>query len=319
MKRKVVKHGSSTLTVSLPSNWAKEYGLKSGDELEVIEEKGRLVVSPQKDLKTIQSSRINIDDWGVLDFRAVSSLFKSGCDVIRIDFKDPSNVTKVEYLVNEMIGFEILQQDENYCILKEVSSPIHAEALDDIIKRIFLLLISISEDYLRTATADKNSALIRNLIKRDQSINKFCNFCRRVMNKKGIIQIKDLPTTYYIVEELENLGDEYKYLGKFLIDNNTSIEKKEVRQILERIHSQLKEFFRLYFKFSKEDSKRFEEENKDLMRSIDSQFRKTKDVASIRLLNHCNRIQGILAKMLGPLLTMKVAEMCSDLNTFTTQ
>ena len=35
MKRKVVKHGTSTLTVSLPSLWAKEYGLKPGDELRI--------------------------------------------------------------------------------------------------------------------------------------------------------------------------------------------------------------------------------------------------------------------------------------------
>ena len=33
MKRKIVKHGSSTLTVSLPNKWAKIHGIESGDEV----------------------------------------------------------------------------------------------------------------------------------------------------------------------------------------------------------------------------------------------------------------------------------------------
>ena len=35
MKRKVNLVGSSTLTVSLPTAWAKERGIKKGDELNV--------------------------------------------------------------------------------------------------------------------------------------------------------------------------------------------------------------------------------------------------------------------------------------------
>jgi len=39
MKRKVSQIGPATLMVSLPSKWAKQFGVKKGSELE-IEEKG---------------------------------------------------------------------------------------------------------------------------------------------------------------------------------------------------------------------------------------------------------------------------------------
>ena len=38
MKRKINLVGQNTLTVSLPTKWAKRYNLKKGDEVEVSEE-----------------------------------------------------------------------------------------------------------------------------------------------------------------------------------------------------------------------------------------------------------------------------------------
>ena len=37
MKRKIVKQGSATMTISLPATWIKKFNLKVGDELEIDE------------------------------------------------------------------------------------------------------------------------------------------------------------------------------------------------------------------------------------------------------------------------------------------
>ena len=42
MKRRIVKQGAATMTISLPAPWIKKFGLKEGDELN-IEEKGKLI------------------------------------------------------------------------------------------------------------------------------------------------------------------------------------------------------------------------------------------------------------------------------------
>ena len=38
MKRKINRVGPNTLTVSLPSKWAKRYGLRKGDEINLEEQ-----------------------------------------------------------------------------------------------------------------------------------------------------------------------------------------------------------------------------------------------------------------------------------------
>ena len=44
MKRKIVKHGPISLTVSLPSKWVKKRNLKAGDEVEVEEHNNGLFI-----------------------------------------------------------------------------------------------------------------------------------------------------------------------------------------------------------------------------------------------------------------------------------
>jgi len=46
MKRKVTLHGPATLSVSLPLKWARMFNVKKGDELEVVEQKDSLLISP---------------------------------------------------------------------------------------------------------------------------------------------------------------------------------------------------------------------------------------------------------------------------------
>ena len=41
MKRKVNLVGQNTLTVSLPTKWAQEHGIKKGIEVELLEDKDR--------------------------------------------------------------------------------------------------------------------------------------------------------------------------------------------------------------------------------------------------------------------------------------
>lgn len=40
MKRKIIKQGHNTLTVTLPSEWTKKLQLGAGDEVDIIENSG---------------------------------------------------------------------------------------------------------------------------------------------------------------------------------------------------------------------------------------------------------------------------------------
>ena len=47
-KRKVSLIGPSTLMVSLPSKWVKEFGVKKGDEINITENGPNLLLESQK-------------------------------------------------------------------------------------------------------------------------------------------------------------------------------------------------------------------------------------------------------------------------------
>ncbi|MBI4451216.1 phosphate uptake regulator PhoU [Candidatus Woesearchaeota archaeon] len=305
MKRKVVRHGSATLTISLPSKWVRKYGIKPGDELSIDEELGKLVLSTDKSVETVREAAIITGEYGLLAGRALCALYKGGCDSIAISLKYPDEIGKLEELMPQLVGFEIMQQSERSVVIKEVSHPAHDVQLDDMIKRTFLLLMSVASDFADNVRKEGGNDVLRNLINRDISVNKFCNLCRRILMKRGMTSINDAPMIYCVVEELENIGDVYKYLAKYILENNVRIKNQEIHEVVRQTNKLLSDFFRLYFKFGKQNAVLCAEDAKRNLARINSLFN-TKVVSDIRVLDYLTQINGSIAKLLGPLLTMKV-------------
>lgn len=308
MKRKVVKHGSATLTISLPAKWAKKFNVKQGDELEISEEKNDLMISTGKEAKCVHEVCIDVDQYGILGARAIAALFKAGCDNINVHYDRIDGISIIEKYLNEFIGFEVMKQKPNSFLLKEISTFSNVDELDNVLKRTFLLLISMAQDCLDSIKSD-NKDLLQKIIHRDATINKFTNYCRRLINKQGITKIKDVPMVYYIVEEIENIGDEYKYMCKFLMAKDVKIDDSELIGLLEDVNKLVNDFFSLYFKFGPEKARKLAEDRDKIAEKINKAF-KTKSADETRFLDYLNRMSLIATNMLGPLLAMKLPEMC---------
>ena len=48
MKRRIIKQGHNTLTITLPSKWAKKFNINPGDEVELIEQGKDLKIATEK-------------------------------------------------------------------------------------------------------------------------------------------------------------------------------------------------------------------------------------------------------------------------------
>jgi len=307
MKRKVVKHGSATLTISLPSKWARKFNVRAGDELEISEEKNNLTISTGKEAKCVNEVCINIDDYGILSARAIAALFKAGCDNINVHHDKIDGMDIIDRYLNEFIGFEIMNQKPRSFLLKEISTFSNVDELDNVIKRTFLLLVSMAQDSLESIR-ENNREVLRKIIQRDSTINKFANYCRRLINKQGLTKIKDMPMVYYIVEEIENLGDEYKYMCKFLLEKDVRIKNRELISLLEDVNRLFDDFFSLYFKFTSARARKLAEDRSQITEKINRAF-KTDNPHEIRFLDYLNRMSLITTNMLGPLMAMKLPAM----------
>lgn len=309
MKRKVVKHGSATLTISIPSKWAKKFAVRSGDELDIDEEDGSLIIKSPAFHESVKETAIDLGQMSVLGRRCLIALFKGGCDTIRISYPDSQVFNEVVMpTLNEFIGFEIMQQSDKHCVIKEISGLTDNTELDSLIRRMFLLIVSLADD-CASAIESGNHELLNDLISRDVTINRVANFSRRLLYKRGAVKAKDLPMTYYIIEELENLGDEYKYMCRYLHDNNIKIKNPEVHRILRQSNGLIKEFHTLYFKFSFDRADKLTCDRDETIKSIGKAF-ETKNVAEVRVLDHLARMSNIVSNMVGPLLTMRLPELC---------
>ena len=110
-----------------------------------------------------------------------------------------------------------MKQKKNYCLIKEISS-VNYEEFDNALRRIFITLASISKDIYdamknkdkRTLESIKNNA--------DKKINKLSDFCQRIINKGGVVEVEKVPQFYALTSLLEEIGDSLMDSTKIIIE-----------------------------------------------------------------------------------------------------
>src|SRR3989338_9424778 len=164
MKRKVIQIANSTQLVSLPRKWAQKYGVKKGDDIEIEEDGSRLIVQTESvvELEKIEIDVSGLDRTSILYY--IQSLYRVGYDEILVKFDDPYTIhlrtgekkkviSVIHEIVNRLTGFEIVQQKENFCLIKDLSD-ISPKEFETALRRIFLLLIDVNKDLLEGVKND---------------------------------------------------------------------------------------------------------------------------------------------------------------------
>jgi len=270
MKRKVVKQGAATLTISLPLGWAKKFKLDSGDELEVDERGNDLLVSAVKS-KVVSLRQLDLTDLDPLINRCFLSLYINGHDEVKFTFKNPELIKQVQKVCGELIGFEIVEAGRSYCIVKQIAAETEQD-FDVIIRRLYLLLKGIFEDGAKVISEKKNEASLNALIARDLDVNKFSNFCLRHLNKKGYKDYSKTLNIYSVILTLEQTGDCLKDFFNHILQAN--VPSKQVIDYYRDVSG----LFSLCYEFTfdtnrikaKQIAKKYDSLKKELMSALDS-------------------------------------------------
>jgi phosphate uptake regulator len=217
MKRKVVQHGPSTLIISLPSNWIKKNDVSKGDELEVKEEGKTLTVSKDEILQdsSITKDVSNFDPLLVNTF--LVRAYQKGYDKINLIHNNVEVLKKIQTKTLELIGYEIIEQNNKYCLIQSISSHIELD-FDNSLRKAFIITKQMLEIAIK-AYKEKDNPTLEGLQIMDLEVNRFCNFCLRQINKEqyiGTEQAQQSHTLYYLIEILEELGDVFKRMALYL-------------------------------------------------------------------------------------------------------
>jgi len=246
IKRKIVLHGSSTLTVSLPSSWAKKHGVRKGDELNVEEHGRELRIGTEKSVG-LGRKKVEIDNFKRLGKHNIASSYRQGFDEIQVVCRDAKQIKEIRDLMSrEITGFEVVRQDSEGLVLKDLTGH-NKNEFDIAVRRMWLLVIDLSRESLE-AIKEGDSQRLSNVKILDQSVNKFCNYCLRILMKNGHSDFKKTPLYYHFVKSLEEIGDRYKDICGLYLTNPERVDRKFVRDFGE-INSHLSEFYGLFYKY----------------------------------------------------------------------
>jgi phosphate uptake regulator len=321
MKRKVVRHGSNTLTVSIPAKWAKSNRISAGDEIEVLDKKNFLTISSQ--MKETHEKTV-IDTRKMNKRVAETSLtgaYSRGYDEVEIIYDSKE---LMDYLIvvmhTALLGYEVFYQSDKRCIIKGISET-QSSHFDSIMRKNFQILDLLAEESLRLIKAKKFNELT-SLFVLERTNNKFTNYLHRVLSRNGAGQ-KDDFFLYAIILLLERVGDIYREICECLPDvpakdlklgelavsgildkeSGPVILRKETFDIYSRTNEMLKKYEHYFYSFDMALANEIESSWKNILFNAQKMSKSSNNSGEIKVLSEL----AILANTFDMLLTQTIS------------
>jgi len=238
MKRKLVKQGAATMMVSLPATWIKQNNLGKGSLVSIEPVDKNLLISP-KALKDIKSET-TIELKGLTESlirTLITNTYRSGYDKINVNYENHKQFKILNNAIKtRLIGFEITLQQRNFCVVENITEP-SDEQFDTIVNKIFYNIHELFEDTKqRFYNKDIN---LENIEEIEERIQKYDNFCRRVISKSKLV-IKKPEFLWTFLTLLVHAQREIYHLNKLLpikISSKTFSFFEETQKLFENVRS----------------------------------------------------------------------------------
>lgn len=286
MKRKIIKQGHNTLTMTLPSEWVKKLNLNAGDEIDLVENSGSLIING-KQHNGFKKTVLDITRLSVpMLWRFFQSAYREGYDEIKLVYdtkkknyegaynyyasqfdyakmgEKPSEklaINMIQELVNRFVGMEIIDHGEGYCVVREMGE-VSSREFDSSLRRIFLLIQDLFDKTISLIKNNKigNISVCKTLHTMDTNIDRFIDYCCRINNKINDSSFqKNKPLMFSTLFLLELLGDEFKYIGNHLAKSKENVD--EALPFAENVKEHFDMYYHLFYKFDIEGAIKFGE------------------------------------------------------------
>jgi phosphate uptake regulator len=298
MIRKLVRHGPSTLIVSLPAKWVKQKGLKEKDEVYVTEEDNYLVIGTDrtKTKESIEMDITNLDRTSVV--LLMHSIYRAGYSSVRFTFQQPETTygrtqKKVLFseiihtITNRLIGFEVSKETNTSIEISEVSY-IDKEEVDKIITRCIILLKDMVESFTEGLKNNDRIQLTRIESKHD-SITKLISYLIRAITRDEYSHRKAAYPMTHILAEIDKIIDIIKYIAREEKDAEEGVTKK-IHTILDSFFSSFKDFEKLFWRYDEKLIAKISS-NRDILKRKVKEI--TKDLSEKEIRITTNLIQAL--------------------------
>ena len=236
------------MTISLPATWIKKYGLVEKDELDMFEDGNKIVLSTGQAIGGKKRIELDATKLGTFTKNNLSHLYMVGYDEVLIHYEDNKILEQIKQRVPDCIGFEIIDQTKNSIHIKSISSELEEE-FNNILRKVFLITKDMAAEVYDALSRKEYNRL--NQIRDMETLNnKFVNFLQRLLAKKGYKQQERTSQMYDMLQNLERVGDEYKYICDSYKDNSKKKDiDKDTLVLFEKINNYFITFYELFYKF----------------------------------------------------------------------
>ncbi len=281
-KRKLIKHGPSSLTLALPRKWLNERNLNKGDSLFVNTEGNKLILSTEEtvNIGKISVNVTNLDRTSLLLY--IQSLYRFGYDEIEVHFDKPSTKhyrkkketsisSTIHKIVNRLIGAEIIQESQNRILIKYITKEAE-EDFKAVLRRAFLLTKEAAESLLN-GIETKNNSILESIEEKHDNINKFVSYCLRLLNKYGHPDVKKTSYFFHIIASLDKLVDILKYNARDAFFYSKKFSKTTL-EIWEMINKSIQLYYELFYKFDNNTINQLSENRDEVKFQIKNNIKK---------------------------------------------
>jgi len=320
MKRRVIKQGRNTLTITLPSKWAQDFNIKAGDELDLVERGNTLFVGVERKSEELKTE-IDISGMEIpMLWRHFMGFYREGYDEIKVKFnpdelydspfkffvshamdrkyvkegKMRRPIEAIQKMMGRFIGFEIIEQHKDHCVIKDMGE-ISSKEFEASLRRVFLLIQQMAED-VNEAMKTKDHKMLEQTHDIDINVDKFHDYCIRVLNKTGFKDVKKSHIMFAILYLLEMLGDEYKDIS-FHIFTDVKTEKVDpcILKLGELVKAMFDNIYSLYYTYSKEKSFELSKQDHEIFFYMPEVYKRAiknqkLSLAELEIANHFKRI-----------------------------
>ncbi len=231
--RKVQKVGYSTLSVSIPMNWAKKMGIKKGDLVFISEENDgalRLTPEPSKaeDSKVYVVNVDRCDNTKILE-RVIVGSYVLGRNMIRVESERRLMREQIESIRNvtqRLLGIGIIEESDRHLLLQCSIDPKNFP-LETVIRRLYVITSIMFKESI-DALIDGDTELAKDAIMREHEADTIYWLLARLLSSAqqsrmvadtiGIIDPMEIVENSLVAWFLEMVGDRLMIIATNILE-----------------------------------------------------------------------------------------------------
>ena len=224
-----------------------------------------MVISTEERKSHPQSITLSPEKLGKFYPHQLSAAYHMGYEDVEIRYTDKSTLGQVQERLANCIGYEIVDQGDNFCRIKTISH-VSLDEFDQILRKVFLLLLSMGKNIVEILEK-KEYARLSEVKVLEVTNNKLTDFCKRVLNVRGYKQFSKLTTIYTIAMYLEMVADQYRDICDCLVKKKGKLNPKIISDFKE-VNDLFNAFYKSFYKFSAENVNQVVEQVQPLRRRL---------------------------------------------------